>query len=233
MRSILKLFTAIFTLVVIGQVAAVDPNFEFWNKLSTPTYAAVGTAPTVNQLMVFNPGARLSTTVNPAQKTQLLIADKKNPDVAFLYEFTPNKTIFIRLRAEGKGSKLEPQSGTLLSAGQKTDTGYSMANNVKPADIKLIKMIGQPAPKKVVTVYQALKIRPSATDAEILNIKDLADKAGVRKAFQTLSLQWHPDKIERNKRFNDVDLKDLSYGEKVELATEVFKLIKNAYERRK
>ena len=71
-------------------------------------------------------------------KVQLLITDYPNPKIAFFYDFEPKKNIYVWLRPEAKGSVFEPQtkSGRFSN---KTASGYSLANNVKKNDIKLIR----------------------------------------------------------------------------------------------
>ncbi len=132
---------------------------------------------------------------------------------------------------------------------------YIKKNNFFPQEQDRTK---KPAPKKTasetphstITPYYILGIPDKATDAQILGLtqEQSRNKATVKKAYNKLSLIWHPDRLmemtntvakakysspELLKAFGpDPDDKKIPDRKKVRaLSEEVFKLIANAYQR--
>lgn len=204
--------------IVLQAKTPEDATFELVNKLDLPVYFSLGCGinPLKLNLVKLNKHSTTYARIDTTKKTQLFIS--LQPEGAgTLYTFKPGKTIFVRIKQEGNTFIFGPQTGKYLGLSGKTESGLSLANNVKASEISESEVIyktpgiykkGQYGPD----VYKALGISPDASAYEVLGIKSKASKKEITKAFRQLALKWHPDK------------------NKSAIAKKVFQLINNAYD---
>ncbi len=210
----------LFVCFFVSLIGAVDPTFELWNKRSRPVYYSLGNEE-INPLLLntikLDPKKKHTARVDISQKTRLFLQGDPSEKAGVLFEISPKKTIYIALE---EGLLIRPQKGSLKSFGRKTDSGYSLAKNVKSTDIILLKdipyypkeyRIGKPYS---LNAFRVLGLGYRATSYDVLDVRRGASKKEIEFVCRQLALKWHPDKNPQRR----------------ELATEVFKLIRDAYE---
>lgn len=131
----------------------VEPNFELWNKTNKALYFSLGDSkndPINKPLQALQSDKYFTTRVDMSQPTLLVIAD--GPIIgqahAWHYQFTPNKTIYVRMKTEGGKYFFGPQTGPWLGLLGKTERGYSLKNNVTVADIRQRVLSGKVFPQQ-------------------------------------------------------------------------------------
>ncbi len=97
-------------------------------------------------------GSRKALSLDPSKGRRIILSDKQHPtinDEIDVITFGPQKTIYVRLRAiepkdkppftigpfKGKKFMMGPQTGKLKGILGKTESGYSLRNNIKTADM--------------------------------------------------------------------------------------------------
>jgi hypothetical protein len=204
-------------------------EFEFHNKTKTPVRAALGNAanpPNDRSLLVVEPDGLVKGTVNSAERPQFLIIDR---DVKYLYQLNaaPGKVVKLKLTTGLFGNKIELAPQLLL-------------NNIKKDEIVLIGSGTAPLPKPTsqkLTPQMLLGVQQDASNAQILGL-DKNPGLAPAKAYRQLTLEWHPDKIGTPQESAGAKAAFAKYGikdpaEQKKMATDVFTVISNAYEKYK
>lgn len=226
-------------------------KLRFLNKTNSPFVYVIGTdekKPRFSGPANTLPGMVSSTAITanvseghdlvPANKPQILFYEESKPEAAFVYQFdTKNmRELAIRIVYSGGAYKIEPQ----------TSYGIAIKGNVLAKDIKVVdvgplekfRASQKPAQPKAAAQplgwYTVLKVKPNASNAEILGLSanNAKNKTMVKTAYRKMAKAWHPDKITEEpakSRYAEPDLATLPEKEKIDLATEAFKKIDMAY----
>lgn len=110
-------------------------NFEIWNKSSVPFYFDLKqTAAPFHEIKALNPHSRSFANINLQLPTELLLSKNSAGTNGTIYTFSPDKTIYVRIKENGK--QFGPQTGPFLGIKKKTETGFDLSNNISENDIK-------------------------------------------------------------------------------------------------
>ena len=146
----MKNFKSIALLIgffAINTVAAVDPGFEFVNKATQPVSIALVVNGQLTNATV-PAGKKFSTSTPLADIIQFGIYEKQTDNVTLhpsSGSLMPQPTRIYTLNAPGKtkyitwnpakSPNLYPQTGTLMGWSGKSDSGYSLKNNMSQSQI--------------------------------------------------------------------------------------------------
>jgi DnaJ domain len=222
-----KTLTKIFLLsALLIQTIQTDPNFELWNKTDQPFYYSIGnpdnpSSRAINQSPIkLEPNQKTTADRNLKLKTELQIIVAKQPNKqidAYLYTFPANKTIYIRPKNDKGIFSLGPQTGPLLGMKGKTESGYSLKDNVtaKEIDKGTLTPYVQPLLVNIPVALKDIALELFKNEAElikhhvsskaptaatkkaaydILGLPSTATRDQIKSIYNKLSLKWHPDK---------------------------------------
>jgi len=139
-KSTLFIFASIVTMVTSLSIAAV-PNFELYNKANKAIGMVLGSQQYIVQSM-----QQLPLTTNTSSTIYVEVYPDTNSTAELkmkMAEFNPHK---FRIDAAGKtvylswnpskSPSLYPQTGPLMGLMGKTESGYSLSNNITSSAIK-------------------------------------------------------------------------------------------------
>lgn len=159
MKNILiTIVSAISFLNMQSAKASQGPGFEFYNKdtdyfnISTITIALVfNKDPKTAIIADIGPSKKFSTTINLNDEILLCVFKKQTPitSVSSISDITqkkpnyvyvinaPGKTKYVSFNTAKAPHWVYPQTGTLMGLTGKSDSGYSLKNNIKESDLRM------------------------------------------------------------------------------------------------
>ena len=162
MKNMKNIFVAIVSAISFLSIqsakASQGPGFEFYNKdtdyfnISTITIALVfNKDPKTAIITDIAPNKKFSKTINLNDEILLCVFKKqtpitsvssikdiyqKRPDYIYIIN-APGKTKYVSFNTAKAPHWVYPQTGTLMGLTGKSDSGYSLQNNIKQSDLRM------------------------------------------------------------------------------------------------